>query len=449
MKMMTMEQSQKVNIQLPYKPTGWQRRVMKDRHQFIVVVAGARSGKTILALTQLVIKAAMKPNSMNWYVAPTYGMAKQIAWEELKRILDSFWEWGLVYKINDSELLINFANNSTIQLKSADNPDSLRGVGLDFLVLDEYAMMKKEVWNEVLRPRVVDKNGEALFTGTPKGYNHFYDLYQMELKESGYWKSYHFKTTDNPYVSKHEVKKAKKDMDERAFKQEFEASFETFGGQVFSDFDRKRHASKKFKFDNNLEFYLGMDFGWSSPTAILFIQVNADEDVFIFDEIKAVQTPISEIAKAIRDKNYEHLHYVNMGDISSFEERRKALEPTIDPSIIYCDPAGESRSEAIGTSSVAELRKMGFYVKYKKNYPGIIQEGLNLIRKWLQNGKLFIHPKCINLIQALEMYRYPEPKGDIQSELPLKDGISDHWVDSLRYAFINQFSLKRSIISVL
>ncbi len=430
METITISQKKKAQISLPLEPIGWQWKVEKDTHKFKVVVAGARSGKTTFALNQLVIKAALKQNSINWYVAPTYGMAKSIAWEHLKWLVDDFRKWDMIHKINDSELLINFVNNSTIQLKGADNPDSLRGVGLDFLVLDEYATMKKEVWNEVLRPRIIDKSGCVVFIGTPKGYNHFYGLYQMELKEPKYWKSYHFKTIDNPYIPEEEIRQAEKDMDSRAFKQEFQASFEVFGGQVFTTFKRDKHATKEFDFDGLKEYEIGMDFGWSAPTATLFIQVDTNENVYVVDEEKATQTPIRDIATAIRKRGYKRI----------YEWPKSGA--TIEPDWIGCDPSGDSKSEAVGTSSVMELKKLGFNVKYKKNYPGIIQDGINQIRKWLQNDKLFIHPRCSNLIQAFEMYRYPDPKNDIQSEVPLKDGISDHWIDALRYFFLNRFPVK-------
>ena len=427
--MATTEESQQIQINLPYDPTPWQWKVLEDEHKFVVVVAGARSGKTVLALEKLIIKASMKPRSTNWYVAPTYGMAKFIAWEELKRMIEPFREHGLIAKINESELMIMFVDGTIIQLKGADKPDSLRGVGLDFLVLDEYATMRKEVWNEVLRPRTVDKNGSVLFIGTPKGYNHFHDLYQMELNQSKYWKSYHFKTIDNPYIPKEEIEQARRDMDPRAFRQEFEASFETFGGQVFTSFSREKHV-KEFKFRNDLEFSLGVDFGWASPTAALFNQVDVDDNVFIFDEIRAVESTMREVGSEIRKKGYKR------------SWTYPQIKATIDPDVIYCDPAGDSRNEAMGTSSVKELQKIGFRVIYKKSYPGSIVDGVNVIRKWLNNGKLIIHPRCVNLIQAVEMYRYPEPKGDIKSEIPLKDGISDHWIDALRYFFMNRFPVK-------
>lgn len=426
-------------IAFPIDLIDWQAEVMSDQHQFISICAGRRSGKTRFALPWLIGNTAAIENAFGWYVAPSYTMAKTIAWDETKFLMSDFRDKGLIRKQNDSELLVNYGLNSTIQLKGADNPDSLRGVGPNFIVLDEYAVMKRAVWEEVLRPSVADKRGRGLFISTPKGYNHFYDLYQMELKFPKVWKSYHFTTWDNPYVPREEIEQAKRDMDGRVFKQEFEASFETFGGQVFPSFDRSKHVLASIKFENDLEFDLGMDFGWSNPTVTLFIQVNDNDDVFVFDELRTTQTTIKEIGNKIMAKEY-HRERVEYTEISAFSSIRPLKHLSLKkPDCIYCDPAGDAKHEAMGTSSVHELRKQGFNVKYRKKYPGVVQDRTNIIRKWLNNGKLFLHPRCVNLIRAFEMHRYPDPKEDIQSELPLKDGISDHDIDALGEFFINRF----------
>jgi phage terminase large subunit len=355
-------------------------------------------------------------------------MAKSIAWEPLKALMADFRKYGLIQKENDSELLIKFAGR-TIQLKGADEPDSLRGIGPNFLVLDEYAVMKSAVWDEVLRPSVADKSGRAVFISTPKGYNHFHRLYLQGQTEPTIWKSYHFKTSDNPTIPRKEIEQARRDMDTRAFRQEFEASFEVFGGQVFPDFLRERHASKPIAFNELWEYDIGMDFGWAAPTTALLINVDPKDNVYVFAEYAARETPIQVIAAKLKEIPPKPTH-----------------SATLIPNMIYCDPAGDSKNEAMGISTVGELRNIfgHSHVQYKKNYPGIIVDGITIMRQWMRNGKLFIDPGCTHLIQALEMYRYPDPKGDIRSEIPLKDGISDHWNDALRYFFLNRFPLQKT-----
>ena len=205
---------------------------------------------------------------------------------------------------------------------------------------------------------------------------------------------------------------------------------------VFPFFDRAKHV-KEIPFQPLFETDWGVDFGWASPTALLLIQLTPDETVFVLDEIKATETAIRDVANAMIKRKYTRIVNIHPRIESNF------------PNAVYCDPAGAAKNEATGTSSVVELRSMGLVVNYRKPYEGVIQDRIALIRKWGQNGKLIIHPKCVNLIEAMEAYRYADPKGGIQSEIPLKDGVSDHWIDALGYFMINKFPLKKSEIGVI
>jgi len=422
------EAAGQIRVTLPYELKPWQAEVDLDPHRFKVIVAGRRSGKSSLAIDQLVIGAASDPPSegetLSLYVAPTYTSAEDIAWSNLKKTIRPLQAIGLVKRIYEGDMSIQLLFGQWLQLKGSDKPESLRGLQIRRAVLDEYAYMKREVWEEVIQPATADFQAPVIFIGSPCGYNHFYDLDQMELKNPVDWKSWHIKTSEAGTISPDEIERARRDMDPRVFRQEYEASFETFGGQVFTDFNRERHVTgEPIKFNPEMEYCLGVDFGWSAPTAVVFINVDAQENVFVWSELGRRETPIPVIGKHIID----------------------AAAPA-RPTLIGCDPAGDAKNEALGTSSVAELRAIFGYgaVRYKHKYPGIIQDRVNQIRKWLRNGKLSISPTCTNLVQALEMYRYPDPKGDIQSELPLKDGISDHWIDALGEFFINRFPVRKS-----
>src|SRR6202140_4899546 len=153
------------------KPPQW--TVFRSDARFRVLVAGRRFGKTYLSLVEL-CQAAWKSGRLAWYVAPTYKQAKRIAWKPLKEMTRPYW----ASKPNETDLRIELVTGGTICLRGADNYDSLRGDGLDFLILDEYASIAREAWPEVLRPALADKKGKALFIGTPHGYNHFYDLHR-------------------------------------------------------------------------------------------------------------------------------------------------------------------------------------------------------------------------------------------------------------------------------
>lgn len=418
-----------VTLCLPYRLKPWQLIVKRDPHRFIVIAAGRRSGKTFLSCDRLIDGAMNLPGLPQWYVAPTYGMAKDIAWPILKHFLADFIREKFIRRFYESDLAIDFINGSSIHLKGAENQNSLRGRGLGGLVGDEIESMAdaRATWEEVLRPALADHDARAMLIGTPQGYNYFHKLYQMELTKPDQWKSFSIKTSEAGTVPLEELENARRDMDPRVFRQEFEASFETFGGRVFADFDRKNPAHVTlvpFTFSAGMEYWRAMDFGWSAPTTTLFINVDEKDGVWVFDELEARETPIEMVARTA-DK----------------------MVPGAQP-LIACDAAGDSKNEATGTSSVAELRALYGYtaVRYKNKYQGIIQDGVTQIRKWLRNKKLHISPKCKRLIASMEQYRYPDPKGDITSELPLKDGVSDHWIDPLRDFFLVRFPVKKSSV---
>lgn len=214
-------------IRAKFSPHLNQKIIRNHPARFRVVVAGRRFGKTVFAVNELINEALLDVNRRAWYIAPTYRQAKEIAWKMLFFYLPQ----EFVKKKNEAELSVDLINGSEISLKGADNPDSLRGVGLHFAVLDEYAEMRSEVWDEIVRPMLLDTKGKAIFIGTPKGYNHFWELYNKEKSDSDY-KSFHFRTSDNLAVEgiAEEVAKAKVETDPIKFAQEYEAQFESLVG---------------------------------------------------------------------------------------------------------------------------------------------------------------------------------------------------------------------------
>lgn len=159
-----------------------QGKVFTCEQRFRILVAGRRFGKTYFALIEL-IRAAWGPGRTAWYVAPTYRQAKMVSWKTLKWMTKSYW----AKQPNETELTIELISGGTISLRGADNYESLRGNGLDFIVLDEFASMAPGAWTEVLRPALADRQGRALFIGTPHGHNHFFDLHEAakDLPELG------------------------------------------------------------------------------------------------------------------------------------------------------------------------------------------------------------------------------------------------------------------------
>jgi len=213
--------------------TNWQQEVFNDPTRFKVVAAGRRCGKSYLAAWSLLINALQSddPRSWTFYVAPTQGQARQIMWRTLLSLGHS-----VIKKAHINNLDIELINGQTIGLRGADRPDTMRGVSLNYLVLDEYADIKAEVWEEILRPACADKEAPAIFIGTPKGRNHFYDLYKYsEISKDAEWASWHFTSYDNPFLKESEINAAKRSMSSYAFRQEFMASFESKGSEMFKE----------------------------------------------------------------------------------------------------------------------------------------------------------------------------------------------------------------------
>ena len=209
----------------------WQEEVFHDTTRFKVVAAGRRTGKSRLAAWLLIINALQTEKGQVFYVAPTQGQARDIMWQTLMEL-----GHPVIAGSHINNLQIKLVNGTMISLKGADRPETMRGVSLGFLVMDEYADMKPEVWEQILRPALADQKGRALFIGTPMGRNHFYELYKYaELGDDETYRSWHFTSYDNSMLDSGEIDIAKKSMSSYAFRQEFMASFEARGSEMFKE----------------------------------------------------------------------------------------------------------------------------------------------------------------------------------------------------------------------
>ena len=209
----------------------WQQEVWGDTTRFKIVAAGRRTGKSRLAAWLLIVNALDAGKGHVFYVAPTQGQARDIMWQTLLELGNP-----VIVSSHINNLQIKLINGATISLKGADRPETMRGVSLKFLVMDEYADMKPEVFEQILRPALADQKGNALFIGTPMGRNHFYELYQYaELDDDPTYKAWHFTSYDNPLLDEDEINVAKKSMSSYAFRQEFMASFEARGSEMFKE----------------------------------------------------------------------------------------------------------------------------------------------------------------------------------------------------------------------
>tara|TARA_R110000823_G_scaffold236401_2_gene362117 strand:- start:937 stop:2214 length:1278 start_codon:yes stop_codon:yes gene_type:complete len=209
-----------------------QMEIFRSPKRFKVASCGRRFGKSYLAAWVLIIKALQSTSKDVFYVAPTFQQAKDILWAILKDV-----GRDVIKAAHENTATLTLINDRKIYLKGSDRPDTLRGVGLAYVVMDEYASMKPEVWEMILRPTLADVKGGALFIGTPAGKNHFYKLWidaQIDENQND-WEAFQFNSTDNTFLDPSEINDAKRSMSTQAFRQEFEATFESFSGGVFKE----------------------------------------------------------------------------------------------------------------------------------------------------------------------------------------------------------------------
>ena len=212
---------------LDLKLLDWQQEVMSSDARFKVIAAGRRTGKSYLAAISLILKALDGKEGKVFYVAPTQGQARDTLWHTIFDIAGD-----IIERSHINNLEITLAGGNTIFLKGADRPDSLRGVSLKHLVLDEYAFMKPDVFESILRPALADRKGSMMAIGTPEGRNHFYDMF---VGSNGWddWENFHYTSFDNPLVDKSEIEHARQTLPSWAFAQEFMASFDARTGGMF------------------------------------------------------------------------------------------------------------------------------------------------------------------------------------------------------------------------
>lgn len=218
---------------LKIKLLPWQQEVWSDDSRFKVIAAGRRTGKSMLAAWRLIVSALEAKKGQVWYIAPTQQQARDIMWQQLLEL-----GHPVIASSHINNMQITLINGSVISLKGADRPETMRGVALKFVVLDEYADIKPTVFEQILRPALADLKGHCIFIGTPKGRNHFYDIYNMgrsNKPETKAWKSWHFTSFDNPLLDEEEINVAKSTMSTFAFRQEFMASFEAPQSDIFKE----------------------------------------------------------------------------------------------------------------------------------------------------------------------------------------------------------------------
>lgn len=381
--------------------------VARDTHRFRVLDTGRRFGKTTLSVEEMKGFALAGAEKIV-YVAPTYQQARDIVWETLKKEMRPI----IVGKPNESRLdmLVHTAKQGTcmIMLRGWESIETLRGQSIDFFVLDEVAMYRNfwRIWQEVIRPCLTDRKGQGMFISTPKGFNHFHELFNLQETDIDF-KSFQFTTYDNPHIPVEEIDKAKQELTEDRFFQEYMADFRKMEGLVYKEFDREKHVFDIEIFEKNLpqgflwnELIIGGDYGFTNPSAVLQIYRSSSDDFYIWDEMYERGKTDTEVNEYVAALNANR---------------------------VYMDSAA--------ASAVADLKKRINTVREVVKGKDSIKNGIDTVRELFKAGKLHIASRCVNTIAELETYSYPDRKdGHNENEDPIKE--NDHAMDAMRYALM-------------
>lgn len=389
-----------------------QHKISKDPSRFKIICAGRRWGKSRLALREICYQARL-PNKEIFYITSSYRAARMILWRPLKeKLLDLRW----VKKINETNLEIQLKNGSQISLKGSENKDSLRGVSLDYCVIDEAADCDPELFPTIIRPALADKQGGAMFIGTPKGKgNYFYDLFVAGQNTPG-WRSWQETTISGGWVSESEIEAARADMSEKQFNQEFNATFETYENRVAWSFERDINVKTPPTDLDSRVIHIGGDFNVSPITATIGIKQN--ETMYIVDEIQMFSSNTDELVEEIKNRY------------------------PASKVFFYPDPSGKRlQTSSGGRSDHIILSNAGFVVKAPRKHDPV-RDRINATNARLRdaNGKshIFISPNCKHLIESLEKFTYKPG-----TQIPDKDNQFDHMFDSFSYKIAYLWPIKR------
>ncbi len=397
-----------MKIQIPYTPRPLQAALHKnlDKYRFAVLSCHRRFGKSVAIINHL-IRAALTHKLKNprfAYIAPTYKQAKSIAWDYLKMFAGAI--PGV--KFHETELRCDLPNGSRITLLSSEQPDSLRGLFLDGVCIDEVAQVEPRLWNEIIRPALSDRKGFCYFIGTPAGMsNLFYELYQYALGDDE-WFTYTAKASETKIIDQKELDAAKAQMGDTRYRQEFEcdwiANIEgSVYGNIIKDLEEKQQLTK-IGYDPSLEVHTAWDLGVDDSTAITFFQKLGNQ-IMIIDYYENNREGLPHYVKVVKDKDYIYGDHYAPHDIEVMEFS-----------------TGRTRNE------VAYQLGIRFRILPKLN----LEDGIHSLK--------MILPRCwFNvettqpLINALRQYhRKYNDKMKMFSNKPVRDW-SSHACDSARY----------------
>ena len=408
-----------------------------DGARFIVACCGRRFGKSYSAAREAEV-VVTQPNKVVWIVAPSYNTSEKIfriVYDEL--VVQKGYKPS---QYSHKEQIIKFdwaGGQSIICGKSAEHPSGLIGEGCDLVILDEASKIPnlKRIWEMYIRPTLSDKKGRAIFISTPDGYGTFYELYLRGKTQPG-WYSFNSPSWYNTFAfpdgeDDPDLQEARQTLSKEVYEQEYKAEFTSLAGRVYGDFTRHDNVGE-FAYQHNLPTFLSLDFGYRRPAALFFQTAQGPdglEHIYLIDEIIHKENMRTlDLVNAIKAKNYRFVR-------------------------VFGDPAGYQVQASVGMGEAEIFYQMTGYRVYsvRDHASRNINSGISHVRNFILSAdgtrRLHISDKCPGIIEDIESYRYPDTKdGREIKEAPLKDGLSDHGCDSLRYFFINKFPIKNSKI---
>ena len=402
-----------LDVELDYCP----RAVFEDFHErkqrWAVIVAHRRCGKTVSCINELIYKALIegKEDGRYAYVAPYYSQAKNIAWDYLLRFSKP-----VMAKANQSELWVELITGARIRLFGADNADSLRGLYLDGIVLDEYADMRPRIWGEIIRPLLADRLGWAVFIGTPKGHNAFWDIYNSATKDDN-WYAKTLRASQTGLIPESELTDAAKSMTQDQYLQEFECDFESailgayYGKEMRQLTDQGRITD--IEYDPMFPLFSSWDLGYSDDTTIWTWQV-------VHGEVRFLDYHTS---------NGQSIPFYT-GYIAQQEQKYGAKYK-----YHYLPHDARAKTLASGGKSIIEQLSVKIKLESMKIVPNLsLQDGIQATRMMLLRS--WFDPKCEEGIECLRQYErsYNEDK-KIFSDKPLHNWAS-HGADAARMAAV-------------
>lgn len=395
-----------MNIEIPYEPRPLQEKIHNSLKRFNVLVCHRRFGKTVLAVNHLVMTACEKQNARLAYIAPTYRQGKAVAYDYLKEYTDPLMKLG--GKRHETELKVDLWNGSRIQIFGADNPDALRGLGFDGVVLDEFALMSPRAWSEIVRPAISDKLGYVIFIGTPMGHNHFWEVYDLAKRRGGDWYAKLYRASETDVISDEELEEARATMPDDQYQQEFEVSFQAavsgayYGKQIQKAEREDRITDVPYDSNNDVETW--WDLGIGDSTSIWFAQ-RVGTEIHLIDYLETSGESLAYYINELKNKGYNYGRHVAPHDITTRELG-----------------TGKSRLE------VARELGIDFEVCPKLE----IDHGIEAVRNNLDNC-WFDKNKCKYGIDCLRQYRKQfDDRMQTFKNKPLHDWAS-HGADAFRY----------------